>query len=110
MALKSAHNALLIPPEHLQLKPEKLAKWRPRVRDHIDWDAVLRARDLETDHSYDAETTPEDTFSLGGDSDEEKEFPPDAVNGPLTVGLIGVSQSLLPARLFRGCFSQASQM
>jgi hypothetical protein len=70
--------------------PKKLAKWRPRVREVIDWDAVLKARELGAEQSHDAETTPADTFGLDGDSDDEKEFPPEAVRGPLTVGLIGV--------------------
>ncbi|KAB5588065.1 hypothetical protein CTheo_8492 [Ceratobasidium theobromae] len=42
-ALKTAHEALVEPPAEIKEDPEKLAKWRPAVRAHVDWDLVGRS-------------------------------------------------------------------
>lgn len=83
-ALKTAHKQSLEPPERVRQDPEKLAKWRPRVKREVDWDALLTAG--ASSHAYvsrptkDAPQNPE-----GGQEDEEPEY--------LTVGLLGTLSS-----------------
>lgn len=106
-ALKNAHNRLLLPPDDLKLKPEKLARWRPRVRESIDWDATLRMRELGGEHPYEVEVIPDDAFDLDGDSDNdggENDSLPNVAKGPLTIGLIGMCEvfCLQPTR-FLSC-------
>lgn len=91
--MKTAHKTLLTPPEYLQSKPDKMAKWRPRVRESVDWDAVLRSRDnSEVVQPTEPETSiADDAFGTEDDDNESegKDAPIGPVSGPLTIGLIG---------------------
>lgn len=81
-ALKNAHEQLLEPPERVRQDPEKLAKWRPRVKRDVDWDALLTAG--ASSHVHGSRTTRDaPQGSEGGQlqEDEEPEY--------LTVGLLG---------------------
>lgn len=92
IAMKNAHQALLTPPEYLQSKPEKLSKWKPRVRASVDWDAVLRSREhpeLVPQIEVGASTSIEETFGIEDEEDEVTEQATGPVSGPLTIGLIG---------------------
>lgn len=110
-ALHNAHTALLTPPAYIanHPDPERRKRWRPRVRESVDWEAVLRAGEerragrepareagaavvvLGEEQEGNGETESEES---GGEQvtrkegeDRSKEVPP--VLGPLTVGLIG---------------------
>ena len=99
-ALKIAHQRLITPPEHLRDNPEKLARWKPRVRETIDWEAVLRSRG---DGVYGESVVPDALVDDAGgdemfseeDSDESygprlaSAAPIEPVHSPLTIGLIG---------------------
>ncbi|OSD03292.1 P-loop containing nucleoside triphosphate hydrolase protein [Trametes coccinea BRFM310] len=43
-ALRETHAELLSPPESVRGDPGKMARWRPRVRREVDWEAVLNAQ------------------------------------------------------------------
>ena len=43
-ALREAHAELLQPPEEVRADARRLAKWKPRVKASVDWDAVLKAQ------------------------------------------------------------------
>lgn len=81
-ALKNAHRQLLEPPERVRQDPEKLKRWRPRVKRDVDWDALLTAG--ASSHVHGSRTTRDaPQGSEGGQlqEDEEPEY--------LTVGLLG---------------------
>ncbi|KAH9857967.1 hypothetical protein C2E23DRAFT_156293 [Lenzites betulinus] len=42
-ALKATHTELLTPPDEVKANPERLKKWRPRVKTQVDWEAVVQA-------------------------------------------------------------------
>ncbi|KAI0652064.1 hypothetical protein C8Q79DRAFT_922634 [Trametes meyenii] len=48
-ALRETHAELLEPPEEVKRDAEQLAQWKPHVKSHVDWEAVLRARGGEVD-------------------------------------------------------------
>lgn len=77
-ALKTAHRQLLEPPERVKQDPEKLAKWRPKVKREVNWDALLTAG-ASSHVSRPTKDAPQN--SEDGQEDEEPEF--------LTVGLLG---------------------
>ncbi|KAF8320613.1 uncharacterized protein EI90DRAFT_3131972 [Cantharellus anzutake] len=54
VALKRAHGNLLIPPAHVLASPDKIARWRPRVRESVDWDAVIRSHESKISSHGDA--------------------------------------------------------
>lgn len=76
-ALKNAHKELLEPPERVRQDPEKLRRWRPRVKREVDWDALLTAG--ASSHVHVSRTTKD--APQGSEEDEEPEY--------LTVGLLG---------------------
>lgn len=85
-ALKNAHEQLLEPPERVREDPEKLRRWRPRVKREVDWDALLTAGASSHVHvSRPTKDAPQTQSSEGGQlqEDEEPEY--------LTVGLLGTS-------------------
>lgn len=96
-ALKNAHRALTTPPDHIRSDPEELAKWVPRVRQSVNWDAVLRSRsDPESIGKLnDEHPRADEEFNLE-DKEACRESPsaPKQATGPLTIGLIG-TRSLL---------------
>lgn len=77
-ALKTAHQQLLEPPERVKQDPEKLAKWRPKIKREVNWDALLTAG-----ASSHVSRPAKDGSQNGeeGQEDAEPEF--------LTVGLLG---------------------
>jgi ribosome biogenesis GTPase A len=99
-ALKTAHTRLLTPPEAVSSDPNRLKKWRPRVRQTVDWEDLLRTRhftklrhktkrvhasgDVDEDEE-EAEQALADDVELGDEhEDVNKE-----ITDPLTIGLIG---------------------
>lgn len=91
-ALKNAHRALTTPPDHIRSNPEELAKWVPRVRQSVDWDAIRRSRadpeligKLNDEHPRaDVDFIPEEKEARA-----ESSSAPVQTSGPLTIGLIG---------------------
>lgn len=95
-ALRKAHEALLTPPVRVQESPEKLKRWRPRVRTSVDWNLVLQSR-LQTGvprESHNQNILYKDIDEPLIESDAEDGSIEDAklmeeVTAPLTIGLIG---------------------
>lgn len=46
-ALRKAHTELITPPPIVANDPVRLARWSPRLREHIDWDSVASEESLE---------------------------------------------------------------
>lgn len=42
-AIKEVHSEIVEPPEKIKGDEEKMKKWRPKVKTHIDWEGVLNA-------------------------------------------------------------------
>ena len=110
-ALKRAHENLLSPPAHIQAAPDKLARWRPRVRRTVDWNAVITSRESNVGQSpYDG--IQESSMLTYGDlvaeyDDDASEGPSDAndqealtpITAALTVGLIGMVACDISAKI-----------
>jgi hypothetical protein len=79
-AIEEVHRELCTPPEALKERPEKLAKWKPRVKSHIDWSALRRGHFRTHSAEEDAGS------SLGKTEEGRTEREEDAF---LTIGLIG---------------------
>lgn len=101
-ALKTAHEALVEPPAEIKEDPEKLAKWRPAVRAHVDWDLVGRSNMGEpmvsTSEKHEVENQ-----DLGNNveyaikdegTDEDAPSKEYLENKFLTIGLIGMYKRL----------------
>lgn len=71
-ALKDAHRELIEPPAAIRDNPAKVAAWKPRVKEHVDWAQLLQPQDQRASHMKQ---------SNEDDEDGEKQY--------LTVGLIG---------------------
>lgn len=101
-ALKNAHRQLLEPPERVRQDPEKLKRWRPRVKREVDWDALLTAG--ASSHVHVSRTTKDAPQNPEGgqlQEDEEPEY--------LTVGLLG-NRNLSSQWHNINAFEQASPM
>lgn len=92
-ALKTAHGALLEPPQRLKEDPDKLKNWRPIVRTEVNWEAIGHR-----DNDSGIVTPPADDTKSQADGnetppvDEADEDAPSKEyleNRFLTVGLIG---------------------
>lgn len=83
-ALKESHDELLQPPPQLAQFPEKLAKWKPKVKATINWKAVSDGQLADVIPSADALQT-EAAAGEGSEEDDEVDL------RYLTVGLIGKS-------------------
>lgn len=84
-ALKETHEELLQPPVGIRANPEKLAKWRPRVKREVNWNAVLAAGPATTMGPIDKGKGSNRDPNIEIDSEDEDVPEPDC----LTVGLIG---------------------
>lgn len=86
--LKETHAELLEPPGSVKNDPEKLAKWKPKVKKVVDWEAVLNASGGHTGIDIESATPQKVIDTLprgeGGEGDEDETEPE-----VLTIGLIG---------------------
>ncbi|KAG9079543.1 hypothetical protein FRC06_007677, partial [Ceratobasidium sp. 370] len=106
-ALKTAHKALLEPPQRVREDPEKLKNWRPIVRAQVNWEAIGQ-RNSEQGAGVpppDDEPTNDDKPELGENGEDDEDAPPKEYleNKFLTIGLVGqpnVGKSSLPNALF----------
>lgn len=97
-ALKETHEELLQPPDYIKSKPERLAKWRPRVKRELNWDAILTAGPLnQSAHPIDKGKVKEQDYNAEIDSEDENFSEPDF----LTVGLIGTQLFVCDSKLIR---------
>lgn len=86
-ALQNAHQQLLEPPEKVKQDPEKLQRWRPRVKRDVNWDAVLTAG-VSSHHHH----TPRDAKAASKESGDVDSEHPEEEPEYLTVGLIGMTK------------------
>ncbi|KAJ7619184.1 hypothetical protein DFH06DRAFT_1273903 [Mycena polygramma] len=75
-AIQAEHAAILEPPEKARADPAKLAKWKPRVRQDIDWERVIAAEGDKVGTFVGGPAAPHDDDT----TEEEPKF--------LTIGLI----------------------
>ena len=89
-ALRETHAELLEPPPSVQMKPERLAAWKPRVKAEVNWEAVLSAHGGQVGTVVGGAAAPrankaaledEAAGEHADDEDSEPEY--------LTIGLIG---------------------
>ncbi|WWC65102.1 uncharacterized protein I303_107716 [Kwoniella dejecticola CBS 10117] len=88
IALQTAHDRLLQPPEWAISNPEKLKEWKPIVRPSVDWSSLIQEEypfDVATSHLR--KLTKEPDIPLA--NDETTNTPRDPAQEPLTIGLIG---------------------
>ena len=88
-----AHEQLCTPPDRIAGDVEKLARWRPRVRSDIDWNALQRGAmdnsgSTEADNGTHGDDDISDTEQAESAADEE-EASPSIEPAFLSVGLIG---------------------
>jgi hypothetical protein len=94
-ALKTAHEALLEPPERVKEDPEKLKNWRPAVRTQVNWEAIGQGdKDQPIDAPPANATTDEepvtDSEGLKTDGNDEDAFSKYYLDNKfLTIGVIG---------------------
>lgn len=60
-AFRRAHEQLLTPPPAVASHPERLARWHPRVRREVDWDAVETEAAAKAREAAEAGSNPKKT-------------------------------------------------
>lgn len=94
-ALKTAHDTLLEPPQHVKEDPDKLKGWWPLVRTQVDWEAIGNK-----DYHSELVVPPTDNAKpqddgneapLVDEADEDAPSKDYLENRYLTIGLIGAS-------------------
>jgi hypothetical protein len=80
--LHEMHEELLQPPEHIRKDVEKAARWRPKVKRAVDWNAVMSAHGDNVGHAVGGAAVPHSSeVTTEGADEREPEY--------LTIGLIG---------------------
>lgn len=86
-AVREVHAEMLQPPEKIRGNEDRMKRWKPPVKQDINWEAVLRAGGTKvgTVVGGTAAPRPKDELEVvdGQHEDQEPEF--------LTIGLIGES-------------------
>lgn len=80
-AIRQAHAELLEPPENVKSNPSRLANWKPRVKQDINWDDVVSAHGGQVGSVVGGAAAPRPSETAENPDEEEPQF--------LTVGLIG---------------------
>ncbi|WWC72532.1 uncharacterized protein I206_106494 [Kwoniella pini CBS 10737] len=88
IALQTAHDRLLQPPEWAKSNPEKLKDWKPSVRASVDWSSLIHEEypfDIATSQANQENTSDGQTEIDAPSSSTVR----DPAQEPLTIGLIG---------------------
>ena len=80
-ALEETHKEMLTPPPGIRDDPEKLSRWRPKVKRNIDWDEAFKANLRRSEGKWKEPDYTQES-KLEGTQDQE---------AFITIGLIGAS-------------------
>lgn len=88
-ALRATHSELLEPPEEVKAKPERLAKWKPRVKAQVNWNAVLQAHGGQVGMTVGGAAAPKPDKTAAEDHADGEHTDEETEPEFLTVGVIG---------------------